>query len=224
MPLAFMWNGNQKRGEIGLSDVGMTGVIYLIVTLAFGSVPFGLIVGHYVAGIDVRDVGSGNIGATNVGRALGFRWGVITMGLDILKGALPVWIAGCVADGTGFAGCAALAAFAGHCWSVFLEFRGGKGVATAGGAMLALTAWPTLAAILVWGGLRLGTGRASIASLAAAGVLVLAVALAASEVLWVALVLAVGVVIRHRDNIERLWRGEELRSEPVWDNETEVDS
>jgi len=202
----------------------MTGLIYLIVTLAFGSVPFGLIVGHYVAGIDVRDVGSGNIGATNVGRALGFRWGAITMVLDVLKGALPVWLAGGVAEGSGFAGCVALTAFVGHCWSIFLDFRGGKGVATGGGAMLALAPWPTLAAILVWVGLRLGTGRASIASLAAAGVLVLAVAMGAGEVLWVALVLAVGVVIRHRDNIDRLRRGEELQSEPVWDNETELES
>ena len=129
-----------------------------------GAIPFGVLLGQ-LHGIDIREHGSRNIGATNVGRVLGRRWGILCFVLDALKGALPVLAAGATAGILGASaetvGAATLgwwllvvaAALLGHMWSPFLKFTGGKGVATGFGALAAfwpLLAWPAFVAFGVW--------------------------------------------------------------------------
>src|SRR5262245_60353179 len=118
-----------------------------------GSIPFGLIIGWLVAGKDVRQWGSGNIGATNVGRMLGFRWFIVVFLLDALKAVVPVLVAAAIQRTLGGSKAAlylpetaALAAVLGHMFPLWLGFKGGKGVATSAGAVFALAWQPALAA------------------------------------------------------------------------------
>src|SRR5688572_18743217 len=121
-------------------------VLYLLLAYLLASLPVGVILGVIYADLDPRDGGSGNIGATNVHRLLGWKLAAATLLGDAFKGWLPVVLAGYVVPGPAYAGLVAVAAFAGHCWSAFLDFRGGKGVATAAGVLLALAPLPTLIA------------------------------------------------------------------------------
>jgi len=204
-----------------------------------GSIPFGLIIGR-TRGLDIREHGSRNIGATNVGRVLGRKLGAVCFVLDLLKGAGPVLVAGvaCEVIGRRPAGMepaeqwlwmlVAVAAVVGHMASVFLYFRGGKGVATSFGAMLAM--WnvltlPALAALVVWFAVVRLSRIVSLASIIAAVSLpvwyvasvipndgdVLAQLRHASPPLVLTVVLAALVVWRHRTNIGRLMRGEESK-------------
>ena len=118
----------------------------LLLGYASGSLPFGLWLGRWLRGVDVRTLGSGNLGATNVYRSLGPGIGVATLLLDIAKGAVPVWLLPHSAIGAAFPGgpewcalAAAFAAVAGHVWTFLAGFKGGKGVATSAGVLLALS-------------------------------------------------------------------------------------
>ena len=131
---------------------------YLFLAFLFGSLPTGLILGVY-NGQDIRSSGSGNIGATNVTRVLGTRLGAWTLGLDLIKGVVPVAGAALLDGPEWYPGAVVLMVFCGHCWSVFLSFKGGKGVATGAGAMLAIAptamlitigAWTVIRPILNW--------------------------------------------------------------------------
>lgn len=196
-----------------------------------GSIPFGLLIGR-ARGIDIRKLGSGNIGATNAGRVLGRKWGMLCLALDILKGLVPTVIAGwwivrrplTASELLGW-GVVGLAAVVGHNFSIFLGFRGGKGVATTIGAAAGVWPFYTVAmavALLAYAGLRFGTRLVSLGSLALAVVFPLAVV--GVNALWtklplatfwplpvVALALSGMIVIRHQDNIARLRRGDEAR-------------
>jgi glycerol-3-phosphate acyltransferase PlsY len=176
-----------------------------------GSLPWGYWLPRLVVGVDVRTLGSGNIGATNVWRTLGFKLGLAVALLDIAKGAaaalLGLWL---VDDLVGvLAGCAAMA---GHWRPLFVRFaRGGKIVATTGGVGLAVAPLATLSAAAVWIAVFLVTRYASVASMAAAASLPLfALLLGAS---WPVLAFtaggAVAIVLLHRTNIARLVRGQE---------------
>jgi glycerol-3-phosphate acyltransferase PlsY len=182
-----------------------------------GSIPFAYIAGR-LAGIDLRQHGSGNLGATNVFRTLGPKVGIAVFVLDTLKGALPVLAV--LRYGVGprlelWAIAAGIAAIFGHAKPIFLLWRGGgKGVATAGGVFLALAPLPTLASLATWLVVVLITGYVSLGSLAAAIVLpvVLGVTLGPSSPLFVvSAVIAMFVFWTHRANIGRLRRGEEHR-------------
>ena len=182
-----------------------------------GSIPFGLLLGRLFAGVDVRQAGSGNIGATNVARTAGRRLGVLTLVLDAAKGALAVgvtaWMLGEPND-AGWPAAAGLAAFLGHVFPVWLRLRGGKGVATAFGAFLVLTPWLTLLAAAVFAVAFAASRVVSVSSMSAAGVLALAAALEHGRyapVTRVSLVVLAVIVIRHRSNIRRMLRGEESR-------------
>jgi glycerol-3-phosphate acyltransferase PlsY len=218
-------------------------LVAALVAFACGSIPFGPIVAR-LRGIDLRTVGSGNIGATNVGRALGWKWGVLVYVLDAIKGAAPVLAAGAMA---GILGKPAdevapadmwwwllmpIASVLGHMFSPFVGFKGGKGVATGSGAMLAV--WPTLTgpllvAIGLWAVLLAATRYMSVASMAAAISIPLTVAAAAAirtgdgtpdgelplrhalPAIIVTGGVALLVVWKHRPNIERLLAGKENR-------------
>ncbi len=179
-----------------------------------GSVPFGLIVGRAVGGLDVRDFGSGNMGTANVLRTVGARAGALTFALDVAKGAAAIGLARrWGADPTAQAA-AGLAACVGHSWPVFARFRGGKAVATAFGGLLMVS--PEAAAWATVGGLgALALSRTmSVGSLTAAGTATLGAGLESSRrhdaVPFVFTALASTlVIVRHAANIRRIARGEE---------------
>ncbi len=186
-----------------------------------GSIPFGYLLVRMTGGGDIRAVGSGNIGATNVARTAGWSVGVATLILDIAKGFLAVWLAGHFSDGNiRFMMFAGLAAILGHVFPVWLGFAGGKGVATALGVFLAVC-WPAAAAAVAVFLLVVMFWRyVSLASVSAAAALpVLFYLLYApghappTLVSASALFAAAIVIVKHRDNIERLMAGTEPRFE-----------
>lgn len=189
----------------------------------FGSVPFGLLIGLGFKGIDVRSYGSGNIGFSNVLRLLGWPAGLLCLVLDLAKGLVPVWIAiSLEADPLVVVG-AGLAAIMGHNYSIFLKFRGGKGVATSLGVLIGLV--PQLAVIIafIWVLVVSLTRYISVASIVA-GIMVPVLMLLSSrandsyigrpipqEYLYLGVVGAGFVVLKHRSNLIRLMNGTEPR-------------
>ncbi len=193
----------------------MTGAALPVILGAYllGAVPFGLLVVRVLTGGDLRKAGSGNIGASNVFRVAGPAAGAAVLVLDLLKGFLPVVVAGRLGLEPAAAIAAGLAAVAGHNWSPFLRGGGGKGVATSYGVLLALSPQAGLIAAGVWIVVVLTTRFASLASLL--GVLSVPVVMHLRSEPRAHLVFGVAIVIfafwRHRANIGRLLRGEELR-------------
>ena len=181
--------------------------------LAFlcGSFPSGLVLGKLILGQDIRRGGSGNIGAANVARQAGFKVGVLTAVLDALKGLIPVLIARGVGMDTRGLALVALAAVLGHDFSIFLRFRGGKGVATTVGVMLALAPPAALLSIAVFVVVFLLSSYASLASLGALALLPLFLVLTHGPQIYVPLatVLFFLAVWKHRANISRLIQGTE---------------
>lgn len=181
---------------------------------AIGSVPSGFLLVRVARGQDIRSVGSGNIGATNVGRVLGVGGAVVTLLLDAAKGAAAVVGAGYLAPGAPhIAAAAGVGAILGHCFTPWLGFRGGKGVATMLGTFLVLAPLAVVAVMVTFAAV-LGIWRfVSLASLAGAAMLPLATwAIGEPPGVIVAALLTLGVVaLRHRDNARRLLRGTELR-------------
>lgn len=185
---------------------------WLLLTYLVGAVPFGLVIATLYGGDqDIRSVGSGNIGATNVLRVYGWRLALPTLVLDIAKGFLPTLGASLLwpERGLWWPALVAAVAFLGHCYSVYLEFRGGKGVATGAGAMLAIAPVPIGLAAAVWALVLALTGRSSVASLVAAIALVGISAWWSPAVIPVVAVLAVGIVVTHLSNIRRIASGQE---------------
>jgi acyl phosphate:glycerol-3-phosphate acyltransferase len=189
-------------------------LLALAAAYVVGAVPIGFLVARAFGVGDIRRHGSGNIGATNVLRTLGRLPAIITLLADITKGyaavVLAAWIAG---DVPAVTATAAAAAVIGNCWSVFLGFRGGKGVATGLGALLRLAPLATVAALPVFLVVAATTRFVSLASVLAAGCVPFgALALGAPRAYVLgALVVAVIVIVRHRDNLMRLRAGTERR-------------
>jgi acyl phosphate:glycerol-3-phosphate acyltransferase len=188
--------------------------VLALMVLAYlsGSIPTGVWLARR-RGVDPRDVGSGNIGARNVARAAGNTLGMLTLLGDALKGFLPVLLARRVGIGDGGCALVALAAFTGHLYPCFLGFAGGKGVAVALGILLALAPLGMAVAVPVFV-LTVGVSRyVSLGSLLSAAVtpVVLAVLGYPPTSTLVALVMGIGIAIRHRDNIRRIRFGTEAR-------------
>jgi glycerol-3-phosphate acyltransferase PlsY len=192
----------------------VTPLAALVLAYLVGAIPVGYLVGRAFGIGDIRRHGSGNIGATNVLRTAGKLPAVLTLVGDVAKGAVAVGLAAAWAEGDGrVAAAAAVAAIAGNCWSIFLGFRGGKGVATGLGAFLALVPWAVLPAALVWLVVT-GTFRyVSLASITSAACVPLgALALGYPGPSVLACVFGAAIVLaRHRDNIARLTAGTERR-------------
>lgn len=178
-----------------------------------GSVPTGLWLGLKLRNIDIREHGSRNIGATNTLRVLGKKLGIITLAMDVLKGWLPVAAALWLNAWDYLPILCGLAAILGHTFSVFLWFRGGKGVATSTGVFLGLAPMPTLIAALVFAVVVTATRMVSAGSIAAAAALSVAVFFfpASVPVRVVTVVVAALVILKHRANIQRIVKGEESR-------------
>lgn len=176
-----------------------------------GSIPFGLIFARAAGHGDIRDIGSGNIGATNVLRTGSKALALATLACDIVKGFLPVLIAWHFGADTATA--AAIGAPLGHIFPAWLGFKGGKGVATAGGALLAY-AWPVaVAAIIAWLVMALVFRYSSLAAITAAIVAPLYAWIARPEGVEPLAILFISLIViwRHRTNLSRLMRGEEDR-------------
>lgn len=190
--------------------------LWLLASYFLGAIPTSHLVSRTLAKIDLREHGSGNLGATNLYRVLGWKYAIPVALFDIAKGAIPVLLfAPQVSDSELFALACGVAAILGHVFSVFVGFKGGKGVATAAGVMLALTPLALAVAATVWALVVLLTGYVSLGSIAAAAVLPVAVYLLETprtpELLWIDTLVAAGVIILHRRNIQRLLKGTENR-------------
>ena len=189
---------------------------WLLASYLVGAIPASYLAARLFRGIDLREHGSRNLGATNLYRVLGWRFAVPVALFDIAKGTVPVLLfAPRLSDSQLVAlGCGILAVV-GHVYSVFVRFRGGKGVATAAGVMLALTPAALGVAALVWLVLVYLTGYVSVGSISAAAVLPLAVLLLehpeSPEILWLDAAVAAAIIWFHRANIRRLLNGTENR-------------
>ena len=188
--------------------------LLIIGAYLLGAVPFGLVIGK-LAGVDVRSAGSGNIGATNVGRLLGKKLGLLTLAADVAKGVLPMVVAGWLVVDPGrrelmVALCGA-AAFLGHLFPIYLRFRGGKGVATALGIFLYLAPLAALAAAVLFVAVVYNWGYVSLGSLTAALFMPGLVWLLYRAPAPALLACGIGLLIwlKHKDNIGRLMRHEE---------------
>ena len=190
----------------------MTVALLILAAYFTGAIPTSYIVGR-IKGIDLRQHGSGNLGATNAYRVLGWRAALPVFIVDIFKGwfptfCFPLW------DGSNN-GLLALAygaaAIIGHVFSIYVKFKGGKGVATSTGVLLALAPLAVLAGFIVWSAIVFTTGFVSLGSIVAACVLPVVIFLVqgAGAVLWLSMALAAFVIFAHRANIKRLTRGEE---------------
>lgn len=181
-----------------------------VIGYLLGSIPFGLLLSRFAGHGDIRRIGSGNIGATNVLRTGSKGLAALTLLLDAAKGAAAVAVG--ERWGAAAALCAAGAAVIGHMFPIWLGLRGGKGVATALGVLLVL-AWPVaLAALLVWLAVAVLSRYASLAALAAAVAAVGCAAISADRATTAAVAgIAILVVLRHHANIGRLFTGSESR-------------
>ncbi len=187
--------------------------VALVGAYLLGSLPFGVLVGRLWAGVDIRDHGSGNIGFTNMLRVLGPLPGLLVLIGDVAKGAAGAYLGRSLTGSDLAALLAAVASVAGHNWSVFLRFRGGRGVNTTAGAFGYLAPQPILAAFTVWALVVILTRYVSLASIIAA--------LTAPIFMWVfgypypyvafMLLAAVFIIFRHRANIKRLLQGTESK-------------
>jgi glycerol-3-phosphate acyltransferase PlsY len=191
----------------------LIGLLSTVLAYLAGSIPFGLIVVKLMTGTDVREEGSGNIGATNVLRTTGRAAGILTLLLDAAKGVFAVWLADRLTGGsTLWMSAAAIAVLLGHAFSVWLKFTGGKAVASAVGAFAYLTPLPLLAVTLLFILLVVWTRYLSLGSIVASGLLPVAcwmILHPAWPVIVAAAAAAILIVERHKGNIARIRAGEE---------------
>ena len=191
-------------------------VLLLALSYLFGATPTSYWVGRAFHGIDLREHGSGNLGATNTFRVMGWKWAVPVMVVDVSKGFVPVWFfPGLGGGGSAWPMAFGAAAIVGHMFSLWVGFKGGKGVATSAGVFLALAPWAVLAGLGVWLVVLFTTRMVAVGSIAAAASLPFLVASlppGASPGL-VAFTAALGafVIWAHRSNIRRILKGEENR-------------
>jgi len=198
-------------------NAGLKAILPLLGYLA-GSIPFGVLLTRAFTGQDVRKVGSGNIGASNVTRAAGKAAGILTLVLDAAKASLPMLVTRAVAAGEGpaaadlWATLVGVAAFLGHIYPVWLGFRGGKGVATALGVFFVLAPLVSVLGVIAFG-LAFALSRVpALGSLAGTAVIATGTFIKygpSSFVSWAGLAVALVIVLRHRSNIERLLKGAE---------------
>ena len=189
----------------------------VLVAYLVGATPFGVLTGK-MKGIDIREHGSGNIGATNVLRVLGKPVGITVLVLDVMKGLIPVIVAKLVSDSSLIHIATAMAAILGHNYTFWLGFKGGKGIATTGGAILPIMPWALIAAVLGWIIVLKLSRYVSLASIAAA--LIIPLTLVVENLItgtWEWNIFGFGIFVgllaiwKHRSNIGRLLRGEENR-------------
>ena len=196
-----------------MNDYGLAAM--LVLAYLIGATPTSYVAGRLGRGIDLRQHGSNNLGATNVYRVLGWRYAIPVGVIDMVKGVVPVAILGPWSNGPAwFTVALGIAAVLGHMVSPYVRFRGGKGVATAAGVFLALAPFAVLISLVIWGATLWLSGYVSVASLTVALLFPVWVWLTEQGepyTLWAAIVLALLLVYAHRGNIQRLMDGTENR-------------
>ena len=196
-----------------MNDFGLA--VMLVLAYLIGATPTSYIAGKLGKGIDLRQHGSNNLGATNVYRVLGWKYAIPVGVIDMLKGAVPVVILGPWSNGPAwFTVALGLAAVLGHMFSPYVRFRGGKGVATATGMFLALAPLAIGISLLIWIVALWLSGYVSVASLAVAVLFPLWVRLTVPDqpyTFWASVILALLIIYAHRANIQRLRAGTEHR-------------
>ncbi|OEG71912.1 hypothetical protein ATZ36_11930 [Candidatus Endomicrobiellum trichonymphae] len=181
-------------------------ILYIVLTYLCGSIPFAYIVAKANGTVDIRAVGSGNSGATNVFREIGKCAGVITLIADILKGFIPVYFAAFIDNYSSYSVAVAVAAMAGHMFTIFLKFKGGKGVATGLGVFFALMPLPSLIALAIFGLVFVFSRYVSLGSICA----VISLPLTSyflgygTEPVIFTFVTTLLIIYRHKTNIKRL--------------------
>lgn len=186
---------------------------FFLIAFAYfiGSIPFGLLFGRLLADVDVREFGSGNIGATNVNRVLGRKLGAFTLMADVLKGLVPVVLAQILLGDPLQAAWVGVAAFIGHVFPIYLKFHGGKGVATAFGVILPIAFWSGIIGLVVW------ILVVRISKVSALGALVASLTIPITAFFlsndWRLAAILLGmmaiVIYRHKENIQRMKVGKE---------------
>jgi len=196
-----------------MNDYGLA--VMLILAYLIGATPTSYVAGRLGRGLDLRQHVSQNLGATNVYRVLGWRYAIPVGLIDMVKGGVPVAILGPWSNGPAwFTVALGIAAVLGHMASPYVQFRGGKGVATTAGVFLALAPLAVLISLVIWGATLWLSGYVSVASLTVALLFPVWVWLTEPGepyTLWAAIVLALLLVYAHRSNIERLRQGTENR-------------
>lgn len=188
----------------------MVTIFWLAISYLLGAMPFGLLISRTCCGIDPREEGSGNIGATNVGRLCGTKYGAMTLALDVLKGFIPVLLATSFSDSYFFLTLVATAAVCGHMFSVFLHGKGGKGVATWVGAFLAISPWAVIICGLAFLAALYFYNFVSLASLVMVALMpVVLLFQGLFGAIPMALALMALIFWKHSENIKRLMAGEE---------------
>jgi glycerol-3-phosphate acyltransferase PlsY len=188
----------------------MGSLLWIAAAYLLGSIPMGLVVGRLLCGVDPRGAGSRSTGSTNVARLCGFKYGVLTLVLDLGKGWLPVSIAMGMSDSAFFVSLVAFAALVGHAFSVFMGFRGGKAVATTIGVFIPLAFGKLVIAVALCIAAIVASGFVSLGSLTLVTALPVLLLLG-GDWAWLPLSVAVMALVYwlHRENIVRLARGEE---------------
>lgn len=194
-------------------------LIILLFSYLLGSIPTGYLFGKYIKDIDIRTVGSKNVGATNVFRTIGKKYGIIVLILDMLKGLIPVLIAKNIFQSSDFYEyfiiAVGLAAICGHIWTVFLNFKGGKGVATSAGVFLGIATIPVIISLVIFSVVVYLTHYISAGSISAAVVLPFLIlgfnSFSVSPIFFFTLIISVFVVYKHKDNINRIIKKEESK-------------
>lgn len=194
-------------------------LVWALVAYVIGSIPSGLIIGKGLFQTDVRQFGSKNIGATNTYRVLGLKAALPVFLCDALKGALGVCLL--APYGPSYAILGGILAMVGHNWSLFLGFKGGRGVATGLGVLIALSPLVALIAFVIWGIIVYPTKLVSLGSIVAAASVPLLMYVTDQSLWYVGFgaLAALFVIVRHRENIVRLLRGKELKVERVKDDQ-----
>ncbi|HRY13730.1 MAG TPA: glycerol-3-phosphate 1-O-acyltransferase PlsY [Syntrophomonadaceae bacterium] len=188
------------------------GVLLVLLSYLIGSIPFSFIFSRFLGGVDIRTKGTGNVGATNVLRSVGVKIAIAALAGDLAKGLLAAWW-GSYFGGPGLGAVCSVAVVAGHCWPVFLRFRGGKGVATAAGVIFMLFPMVGLLEAVVFFTV-VGLSRyVSLGSVTAALAFPFLVLLThqPSQYVVMAIIIAAIIVYRHRSNIERIRKGTESK-------------
>lgn len=190
----------------------MLGIVLVLLGYVLGAVPVGYLAGR-AFGVDVRRVGSGNIGTANVLRAAGKWAAVLTLFGDMLKGFVPVVLATILVEDEWLHAAVALAAVVGHCWPVFLLFRGGKAVATGAGTSIGLAPVVGLGLFAFWWAVVLVSRYTSLGAIAVMVVSPFAFALTGQPLPYVLYTVVGGLLVlyRHRENARALWRGTERK-------------
>jgi glycerol-3-phosphate acyltransferase PlsY len=194
--------------------MGPVPAVYLLISYLVGAIPFGLFIGKVMSGVDVRTVGSRNIGATNVLRAAGKKAALMTLLADCLKGLVPVMLAAVLFNDELISVLSGIAAILGHTYPVYLKFKGGKGVATSYGVLIAVAPWTGLVCLLAWAAaaaLWKYSSLSALVSFALYPLITFAVHVDSKPQTFLSLFVFAMIYYRHRENIKRLMAGTEAK-------------